>query len=295
MKQHRFVTVDVFTGQRFGGNPLAVFPDARGISDADMQALAREFNLSETSFVLPPKNPANTARVRIFNTSHEMPFAGHPNVGTGFVLASTGGNVGDLLRFEELAGLVEVRIARSSEGAIQGATVTAPQLLSMRGAIGPELTARCAGLDQADLVCDTHPPVLASTGNPLVFAEVLPQALGRATPSLEGFRQAVAANPALGGRLGVYLYALDGRRPRARLFSPLDGTWEDPATGSAATTLAGLLLSLGTEDRQAWEISQGTEIGRPSLLHASAWRDADGIRASVGGDCVTMLRGVTVG
>ncbi|WP_428393122.1 PhzF family phenazine biosynthesis protein [Lichenicoccus sp.] len=294
MKQHRFVTVDVFTGRRFGGNPLAVFPDARGISDSDMQALAREFNLSETSFVLPPDNPTNTARVRIFNTSHEMPFAGHPNVGTGFVLAQAAGNAGDVLRFEELAGLVEVRIARGPEGAIQGATVTAPQPLSLHGAIGPELIAACIGLDQADLVTDTHPALLASTGNPLVFAEVLPQALGRATPSLEGFRRATAATPALGGRLGLYLYAQDGQRLRARLFSPLDGTWEDPATGSAATTIAALLLSLGANDRQAWEISQGTEIGRPSLLRASAWRDRNGIRADVGGDCVMMLRGVTV-
>ena len=294
MTQHSFVTVDVFTGQRFGGNPLAVFPDASGISDADMQALAREFNLSETTFVLPPENPANTARVRIFNTSHEMPFAGHPNVGTGFVLAQAGGNVGDVLRFEEPAGLVEVQIARGPDGTIQGATVTAPQPLSLQGTIGPELIAACIGLDRADLVCDAHPALLASTGNPLVFAELSPEALGRATPSLEGFRRAVAATPALGGRLGVYVYTRDERRLRARLFSPLDGIWEDPATGSAATTLAALLLSLGAEDRQSWEISQGTEIGRPSLLHASAWRDTEGIRASVGGDCVMMLRGVTV-
>ena len=87
MRTWPFVTLDVFTDQRFGGNPLAVFPDARGLSDAEMQALAAEFNLSETTFVLPPEDPANTARVRIFNRTAEMPFAGHPNVGTGFVLA----------------------------------------------------------------------------------------------------------------------------------------------------------------------------------------------------------------
>lgn len=87
MPTFSFVTVDVFTDRRFGGNPLAVFPDARGMSDADMQSLAAEFNLSETTFVLPPADPANTARVRIFNRKSEMPFAGHPNVGTGWVLA----------------------------------------------------------------------------------------------------------------------------------------------------------------------------------------------------------------
>src|SRR5215212_11854971 len=125
-----FITVDVFTDRRFGGNPLAVFPDARGLSDADMQALAAEFNYSETTFVLPPENPANTARVRIFNRTYEMPFAGHPNVGTGYVLASQGQGTGDVMRFEELAGIVEVRIDRDAAGAVVGATIAAPQALS---------------------------------------------------------------------------------------------------------------------------------------------------------------------
>src|SRR5687768_14917242 len=106
MRSYSFMTVDVFTEHRFGGNPLAVFPDARGLSDAEMQALAAEFNLSETTFVLPPADPANSARVRIFNRAHEMAFAGHPNVGTGYVLAQQGRDKGGVLRFEELAGLV---------------------------------------------------------------------------------------------------------------------------------------------------------------------------------------------
>src|SRR5258708_22231402 len=107
-----FVTVDVFTDRRFGGNPLAVFADARGMSDADMQSLAAEFNLSETTFVLPPENSANTARVRIFNRTSEMPFAGHPNVGTGYVLAREGRDKDGVLRFEELAGLVGLQVER---------------------------------------------------------------------------------------------------------------------------------------------------------------------------------------
>src|SRR5258708_31767157 len=109
MPRFTFVTVAVFTDRRFGGNPLAVFPDAAGMSDADMQSLAAEFNLSETTFVLPPADPANTARVRIFNRKNEMPFAGHPNVGTGWVLAGLGRAKNGMLRFEEIAGLVEVR------------------------------------------------------------------------------------------------------------------------------------------------------------------------------------------
>src|SRR5919106_3823508 len=109
MPTYSFVTVDVFTERRFGGNPLAVFPDAHGLSDGEMQSLAAEFNLSETTFVLPPADAANSARVRIFNRTAEMPFAGHPNVGTGWVLAGLDRARDGLLRFEEIAGLVEVR------------------------------------------------------------------------------------------------------------------------------------------------------------------------------------------
>src|SRR3954471_15232053 len=123
MPTFAYETLDVFTDRRFGGNPLAVVPDARGISDADMQALAAEFNYSETTFVLPPSDPANTARVRIFNRTAEMPFAGHPNVGTGYVLASQGRDTGGVLRFEEIAGLVEVRVARDSGGGLTGAVI----------------------------------------------------------------------------------------------------------------------------------------------------------------------------
>src|SRR6185295_11619144 len=125
MPTYAFVTVDVFTDRRFGGNPLAVFADARGMSDGDMQALAAEFNLSETTFVLPPADPANSARVRIFNRKSEMPFAGHPNVGTGWVLAKRGRATDGRLRFEGIAGLVDV--------AVDGETITidAPQPLQV--------------------------------------------------------------------------------------------------------------------------------------------------------------------
>ncbi|TMJ14820.1 MAG: PhzF family phenazine biosynthesis protein, partial [Alphaproteobacteria bacterium] len=126
MPDYPFMTVDVFTAQRFGGNPLAVFHAAEGLSEADMQRLAAEMNLSETSFVLPPEDRANTARVRIFNRSHEMPFAGHPNVGTAFVLWTVGLAQGETLRFEEPAGLVEVRAIRDGS-AVAGAEIDAPQ------------------------------------------------------------------------------------------------------------------------------------------------------------------------
>jgi trans-2,3-dihydro-3-hydroxyanthranilate isomerase len=288
------VTVDVFTDRRFGGNPLAVFPDARGLSDADMKALAAEFNLSETTFVLPPEDPANTARVRIFTPAGEIPFAGHPNVGTGFVLAREGRDRGGVLLFEETAGLVEVRVDRDAAGGPTGATIAAPQPLSLGPEMPVEPLAECIGLDRAEVLVAAHRPVVASVGNSFVVAEVAPDALSRAAPDVARFRRAAAEFTALGpNRLPIYLYAResDAGRLRARMFSPLSGTVEDAATGSAATPLAALLLSLSGEAEGRWEIAQGVEMGRPSLLRVTARRAPDGIRATVGGGCVPVLRG----
>ena len=292
MPTFSFVTVDVFTNRRFGGNPLAVFPDASGLSDEQMQSLAAEFNLSETTFVLPPADPANSARVRIFNRTAEMPFAGHPNVGTGWVLAGMGRARDGLLRFEEIAGLVEVRADKAGT-----VTIAAPQPLSLGAEMPVELVAGCVGIGANEVLVGAHRPVAASVGNSFVIAEVTPDALTRAAPNLERFRTAVQAFPSLGPRrLPLYLYAHDGRsdgvlRLRARMFSPLSGTIEDAATGSAATPLAALLLSLTGDNEARYDITQGVEMGRPSLLACTARRGADGIRASVGGGCVPVLKG----
>ncbi len=292
MRNYEFVTVDVFTDRRFGGNPLAVFPDAQGLSDVEMQSLAAEFNLSETTFVLPPADPGNTARVRIFNRTAEMPSAGHPNVGTGWVLAGRGRAGNGMLRFEEIAGLVEVKVEEDG-----GVTIAAPQPLSLGPEMPAELLAGCVGLAPDEVVVAAHRPVMASVGNSFVVAEVTPGGLTRAVPDVARFRQARGEFPALGPRrLPLYLYAQDGRdsariRLRARMFSPLSGTIEDAATGSAATPLAALLLSLTGDREQRYDIVQGVEMGRPSLLLASARRAEDGIRATVGGGCVAVLRG----
>src|ERR1700744_3025146 len=160
MRRFSFVTVDVFTDRRFGGNPLAVFPDARGLSDGEMQQLAAEFNLSETTFVLPPADPANTARVRIFNRRSETPFAGHPNVGTAWVLRERGPK----LRFEEIAGLVEVEIADGRP------TIAAPPPLALGAEMPADLLAGCVGLKTGDVVTTLHRPVLATVGNSFIIA-----------------------------------------------------------------------------------------------------------------------------
>jgi trans-2,3-dihydro-3-hydroxyanthranilate isomerase len=289
MRRYRFVTLDVFTTTRFGGNPLAVFPDARGLADAEMQALAAEFNLSETTFVLPPDDPANTARLRIFTPKLELPFAGHPNVGTGWVLGAT--HPADTLRFEEIAGLVEIALDRDAAGAVSAATIVAPKPLSLGAEFTPAQIAPCAGLDPSAIVTQRHRPVQAGVGNPFVIAEVAPDALGRAAPDAAACRQVAEATPALVGRFALYLYARAGEGLRARMFSPAFGVMEDPATGSAAAPLAALLLHLSGAARGAWDVTQGVEMGRPSLLRTAAWRAADGIRASVGGACVPVLEG----
>jgi trans-2,3-dihydro-3-hydroxyanthranilate isomerase len=291
MPSYRFETVDVFTESRFGGNPLAVFPDAAGLSDRDMQALAAEFNLSETTFVLPPEDPAHTARVRIFNRTAEMPFAGHPSLGTGYVLARQGRDRNGVLFLEVPAGIVRVEIERDQAGEVVGGTISAPQPLSTGMEFPVETIAACAGLDPGEVIVTAHRPILVSTGNTYVVAEVGEAALRRALPNVQAFRAASEARPELKGRLSLHLYTHEGARLRARMFAPLAGTYEDPATGSANAPLAALLLSLTDEAQRSFEIVQGVEMGRPSLLKVVATRTEDGVRATIGGRCVPVLRG----
>lgn len=296
MRAFRFVTVDVFTEQRFGGNQLAVFPDARGMTDAEMQALAAEFNLSETTFVLPPADPRNTARVRIFSRVAEMPFAGHPNVGTAYVLGREDEEANRAYRFEEPAGLVEVLLERDAEGRVIGAEVGAPQPLKVGAELPVRAAAACAGIPETEVLTARHAPTLASDGgNHRLLTEVTPAGLAAAAPDLGAFRRTVTEFAAeTRGALSLYIYCRDGAKVRARMFSPLTGTWEDSATGAAATPLAGFLLRLDGGSEGAWDIIQGAEMGRPSLLRARARRVADGIRAAVGGRCVPVLWGEAV-
>ena len=298
MPTYDYVTVNVFTDQRFSGNPLAVIPDATGLTDAQMQAIAAEFNLSETTFVLPPENPRHHARVRIFTRLTEIPFAGHPNVGTGYVLATMDSHPPEHYTFEEMAGLVRVHILRDTTGAVSGARIAAPRSLSIDIGIPVETIAACASLEPSDIATLAHTPLVASVGTPFVIAEVSGiQALSRATPDLTAFRAAADRFPEMAVRFPLYLYAWadgDERRIRARLFAPLGGTFEDPATGSAAAALAGLLTSIAPGDNVAlqYAIEQGIEMGRPSFIIASAVKTGEGpISASVAGSCVPVMRG----
>lgn len=298
MSTYEFVTVDVFTEKRFGGNPLAVFPDARGLSDQQMQALAAEFNLSETTFVLPPDNPQHDARVRIFTPRSELPFAGHPNVGTGYMMALRDPDPPERYVFEEIAGLVRVHIQRDAAGQIVGARISAPHALSIGIALPEEAIAACTGLTVDDVLTTAHTPLVASVGTPFVVAELTSlEALSRAGPDLGAFRRTAVEYDSLGQRFGLHLYVRvdgDATRLRTRMFAPLAGVLEDPATGSANAALAALLTSLapGENVDLSYDIAQGVEMGRPSRIVATARKTAEGpVTATVAGNCVPVLRG----
>ena len=292
-----FVTVDVFTERRFGGNPLAVVFNGERLSTAQMQSIAGEFNLSETTFVLPPKEATSTAAVRIFTPRAELPFAGHPNVGTAFALANRGSvfgrPIGDVVVFEEKAGLVPLDLLREGTTTV-GARLTAPQPLSRGKDIAADIVATACSIAVADIETRHHTPCIASSGTPFVFAELKTTlALRAALPRSEAFSRNFPVEEAA----GIHLYARDGADGvdiRARMFAPLHGVLEDPATGSANVALAGLLANLRPEPDLSLllRIAQGAEIGRPSLLDAAAEkRGGRVVETRIGGRCVAVMTG----
>ena len=292
--RYRFVTCDVFTATRFGGNQLAVLPQASGLSDRQMQRIAREFNFAETSFVLPPEQ-GHTRRVRIFTPAAEVPFAGHPNIGTAFVLATLG-ELGPLDRplkvtFEEKAGPVPITLERR-DGLIR-CELSAPERLTLGRSIGTDVLARALSLSPDDIVSRTHPPRVASVGLPFLVAELRDRAaLERARPRLDGFEALVGE----GLTPDVFLYVRSGDEfdIRARMFAPFDGVPEDPATGSANAALAALLASSDPAPTRSfrWRVAQGVEMGRPSLLETAAEkRDGEVVEARVAGTSVMVSEG----
>ena len=285
---HRYLTVDVFTDQPYGGNPLAVVLDAEGLDTVAMQAIALEFGYSETSFVLPPKDPANTAHVRIFTPLEELPFAGHPNVGTAYVLASEGNDATRLI-FEEAAGLVPVEILHE-KGRVVGAELTAPQSLERLAPMQVDAVASCLSLTAAEIATGNHEPLVASAGLRFVLAEITTRdALRRAKLNTVTWSHHMPFH----GADSIYFYTRDGGGGfdlHARMFWP--GMGEDPATGSATVTLAALLAETGPDGETALRIEQGRDMGRPStLLTRTVKRDGIVRTAHVGGRCVMMMRG----
>jgi trans-2,3-dihydro-3-hydroxyanthranilate isomerase len=286
----------------FGGNPLAVVLDAAGLSTAQMQAIALEFNYGETTFVLPPSDSNHTAQVRIFTARAEVPFAGHPNVGTAFLLArereARGDPVLDTFVFEEAAGLVPLTLIRE-RGVTVGAELRAPEPLSVRSQVSRETAAQCLSLRSEDIAVATHPPQILSVGLPFLVVELATRdALRAAKPNLTAYQALLP----LDGADGIYAYVVeDGEVAptaeavlHARMFAPFDGALEDPATGSAAAATIARLAQLGssaTVDR-LWRIHQGVDMGRPSLLLGrTVSRQGDVVSVHIGGTCVAVMDG----
>jgi trans-2,3-dihydro-3-hydroxyanthranilate isomerase len=297
--QVKFVTVDVFTDQQFGGNPLAVVTDGSKLSTRQMQAIAAEFNLAETTFVLPSERPENTAKVRIFTPRAELPFAGHPNVGTAYLLGRLGechGRPiqGDTLQFEEIAGLVRIELWREAS-AIIGARLAAPQPLAVIEDVEPEVIAEACAISAADIEMRNHRPCIASCGMRFVLAELKGlRALAAAQPCTDAFARHLPMDRVTGIHLYVW-HSSGGADIQSRMFAPLYGVPEDPATGSANVALIGLLAQLRSELDLHLEktITQGIEMGRPSRLTASAHKSAGRVTATyIGGRCVPMMEGV---
>lgn len=294
----QFETVDVFTSDQFTGNPLAVVLNALGISTAQMQAIAAEFNLAETTFVLPPKDTAHTAEVRIFTPRAELPFAGHPNIGTAFVLARAGNSygkpiAGDRLIFEEKAGLVPITLQKDG-AAIVGTRLASPQPLSVGAEISAEAVAAACGIPADAIETRNHRPCIASCGTPFILAEVKNgEVLALATPNTEVFRREIVQHGS--AEILIYVHAVDeGVDIRARMFAPLLGIPEDPATGSANVALIGLLAKLRPEADLSLSktILQGFEMGRPSLLYAEATKQKAVVTDTfIGGRCVPVMSG----
>jgi trans-2,3-dihydro-3-hydroxyanthranilate isomerase len=297
-RRYRFLTADVFTDHAFGGNPLGIFLDAAELETSQMQRIANEMNLSETVFVLPPEDAAHACRLRIFTPRVELPFAGHPIVGSAVALASIGAIAMDgeerSTVIEVAAGRVPVTIRRQGNDLLF-ARLTAARLPE-RGPEPPPAArlAEMLGIDAADVMNGELAPASFSAGVPYLLIPVRdPSVVARAWLDHGRWSAILAGSWAE----DVYVFSLtpDGRHVHARMFGPGVGIVEDPATGSAAVALPGLLAPLagtGSAHRH-WTITQGVEMGRPSTMHLEAeLRDGRPSRVQLGGEAVLVSEGV---
>jgi len=299
MKLH-FHTLDVFTNRKFCGNPLAVVLGAGGLSDQRMQSIAREFNLPETIFVMAPNDPANTARVRIFLPTEEIPFAGHPTVGCAILLAAQkykhGCSFETEIRLEEKAGLVPVKVSRiGDQPRAQFTAPVIPFAVDVPHPSNSEL-AQALGLETSDIGFAAHRPRLHQGGPRCLHVPIASRAALAKSRVIEPHWSRLLAPLATSI---VYLYTPGGDNSgthyRARMYAPTSGVPEDPATGAATALLAAQLLAAealagGTH---RWQMEQGYEMGRPSDLHLEA--DVAGGRLTavrVAGQAVQIMSGV---
>jgi trans-2,3-dihydro-3-hydroxyanthranilate isomerase len=276
----KYLVYDVFTDKPFGGNQLAVFPDARGIPEGLLQKIATEFNFSEVTFVYPSKDDVNTARVRIFTPTTEVDFAGHPTIGTAIALNDLG-YPSDMM-LELGVGPIACKVSTGE------ASFTVKQPLDIVSDIPVDLVAKALGLSEDVVVTKTHAPVQASLGLPFVFIELKSQAdLSSCQPHIETIRQGSRLYLA-GLDFAIFAYVRDNTHIKARMFAPLDNIPEDPATGSASATLAAL-LSQTLNRPLSLQIIQGVDMGRPSQINVTTQIDPWAI--TVSGQAVKTMEG----
>ena len=295
-----FHTLDVFTETRFGGNPLAVVREAGALTSEQMQTIARELNLSETVFVLPPEKPAHSARMRIFTPNKELPFAGHPTVGTAALLAElrTEGLTGDqdaLVVLEQNTGTLRVGV-RMRPGHASYAEFDAPRLPEEAGILPPiDKLAAAVSLIPSEIGFENHRPVCFAAGNAFAFIPVASlEAMARAQVDQVHWAQTLREQ----GLVGAYLYTrqceLQASSFHARMFAPDLGIPEDPATGSAAVCLAGVIHQFDRLPDGDYKriIEQGYEMQRPSLMTLSiAVQGGKLSNVRIGGHCVRVAEG----
>jgi len=286
MADYDYIVLDVFTDTAFGGNPLAVIPDATALPEASLQNIAREFGFSETTFVFPPDNPAHRARVRIFTPVNEIPFAGHPTIGTAIALADGSGG---RMVLELGVGPMSCSV---TPGPPASASFTTSAPLTIQCAIPPETIAACLALEPCRIKTRTHAPEIASLGLPFALVELTDKAaLDAATPVTEAFRTAEQTFANGVDFFAIFLYVRDGTTINARMFAPLSDVPEDPATGSASATLAAYLAILGDGDLTL-AITQGEQMGRPSRIGASARIENGRLKSvTVRGQAIEVMRG----
>lgn len=279
----RFLILDVFTDAPFGGNPLAVIPDARALPEDRLQKIAREFNFSETTFVYPPEDPTHTAKVRIFTPMSEVPFAGHPTIGTAIALAGMGH------RSDMVLEMGVGPISATVDGNTASFNTTVPLTLGAEPA--PDIVARCLNLPENAIRTDQHAPRIAGVGLDFCLVELAtPQALAACVPDTGAFRRAHETYP-VEPDFAALAYCRNGSAIRARMFAPLDNIPEDPATGSAAAALTAFLSVLEGASLSL-DIDQGVEMGRPSKILTTAIHEHGRVQSvTVTGSAVHVAEG----
>ncbi|MGE3626114.1 MAG: PhzF family phenazine biosynthesis protein [Hyphomicrobiales bacterium] len=298
--QRRYHVLDVFTGTVLEGNPLAVVLDTEGLDTARMQAIAAEFNLSETVFVMPPENPAHTARIRIFTPANELPFAGHPTVGTAVLLAMQRNNGGSgaedaIVVLEENVGPVRCGV-RLKPGRAPFAEFDAPRLPEAAGEPAPvDRLAAALCLAPNEIGFENHKPTRFTAGAPYTFVPVRNlSVMARADVARQYWQEAFGQD----AHAAAYLYcretASSSAAFHARMFAPLVIAREDPATGSAVAAFAGVAARFDTppDGLNTWLIEQGFEMGRPSLITLEADTKGGKLKAiRIGGHAVPVMSG----